>query len=62
MANERIQSAAVAFVMVSEPFLWSHHYLKDSAAILRESDASGSHLDGPASEELYGVCQMGNDP
>ncbi|KAI9685609.1 MAG: hypothetical protein M1822_004467 [Bathelium mastoideum] len=54
------ESAAVAFVVVSESFLWSHYYLKDSAAIVRESDALQSNLEARASETLYDVCQMGN--
>ncbi|KAI9655109.1 MAG: hypothetical protein M1821_005592 [Bathelium mastoideum] len=50
--------AAVAFVVVSDSFLWSHHYLKDSAAVVRESDALQSNLEARASETLYDVCQM----
>ncbi|KAF2239481.1 hypothetical protein EV356DRAFT_528079 [Viridothelium virens] len=52
------ESAAVAFVLVSGSFLWSRRYLKDSAALIRESGAPRPKLDGPPGEMLYDVCLL----
>lgn len=59
MTNECVQYAALAFVLVSDPFLWSHPYLRDSAAFVRELDAPRSKSEGPPREGLHDVCQMG---
>ena len=53
------QSAAVALVLISDTFLGSHPYLKDSAALIRKLDAPRSKLEGQAREGLYKVCQKG---
>jgi hypothetical protein len=59
MTDELIQSAAVAFILVSDNFLGSHPYLKDSAALIGEPDAPRSKSEERAREGFYDVCQMG---
>ena len=59
MAHELLQSAAVAFVLVSDAFLWSHPYLKESAALIRKSEAPQPRSQGQGRGDFYDVCQMG---
>lgn len=53
-ADKLIQSVVVAFVLVSESFLWSRSYLKDSSVLLREQSSSS----GRTRKRFYDICQM----
>lgn len=50
-----LQSDAIAFVVVSENFLWSRPFLKDSAALIRK--AGGSQ--GKSNQSLHDLCRTG---
>lgn len=56
------QSSAVALVFVSERFLGSHPYLKDSAALVRVADAAQAESDGRVRQGFQEVCQMSTNP
>ena len=59
MTDCLIKSYIVALILVSDIFLWSRPYLKDSAALIRESDVPSSETNGHANEGLNDICQIG---
>lgn len=46
-------------LLVSDDFLWRHSYLKDSSALIRESNRQSSKSEGQANGNISEICHIG---